>query len=424
MNYVLMHKRKPVAEIKLDKQTSSISKIGEVFAKEHVPLGIEVKKGQINRGGLNEWWKSRSIPATRVGIEQLLETLNIRSTENLLDKSYGLSLSDQYWICPTNSNLKWDDINFFHHTFSEDVGNILFDMEYKKENINLLSPDNTSDGWLKKKWKIIDGKRVLIKGGSGATQQEPYNEVFASKICERLGIPHIPYSLMIQENYPYSMCENFIDSDTELISAWYVMQTEKKQNHVSVHQHYLNCCECLEIPDVEEFIDKMIVLDYLIANEDRHQYNFGVIRNAETLAFIGASPIFDSGTSLWHDRPLSLINANQKKTCKPFKNNHEDQLKLVQSFDWFEPVALYDIESEFHDITKDSLFIDDKRKDRISFAFRDRMDMLLEYVNVHSKERYFSGLDVSNDVKKDVKYTGEVKPIKNNKKNKFRDVER
>lgn len=236
--------------------------------------------------------------------------------------------------------------------------------------------------------------------------------MFASKICERLGISHIPYSLMLQENYPYSICENFITPDTELISAWYVMQTKKKENDVSVYQHYLNCCERLEIPDVDEFIDKMIVLDYLIANEDRHQNNFGVIRNAETLEFIGSSPIFDSGTSLWQSKPLSLINANSKITCKPFKNNHEDQLRLVQSFDWFEPNALYDIESEFHEITKDSLFVDDKRKNCISFAFRDRVDMLLEFVNIHSKEKYFSGLDVSSDVKKDVKYSGKIKSTK------------
>lgn len=28
-----------------------------------------------------------------------------------------------------------------------------------------------------------------MKGGSGATQQEPYNEVLASSVMERLGIP-------------------------------------------------------------------------------------------------------------------------------------------------------------------------------------------------------------------------------------------
>lgn len=35
----------------------------------------------------------------------------------------------------------------------------------------------------------MNGKRCLIKGGSGATWQEPYNEVIASRIMERLHIP-------------------------------------------------------------------------------------------------------------------------------------------------------------------------------------------------------------------------------------------
>ncbi len=55
VNYILMHKNKAVVEIKLDDQTSSISSIGEVFAKEHVPLGVQVIENQIDRGHLNEW---------------------------------------------------------------------------------------------------------------------------------------------------------------------------------------------------------------------------------------------------------------------------------------------------------------------------------------------------------------------------------
>lgn len=408
-----MHKKIPVAEIKIDSHTSSISSIGEVFDEEHVPLGVPSRKGVIDRGLLNDWWTSRSIPASRSGIKQALDKLNITATQKLLEKSFGLSLSDQYWIRSEKDNLNWDDVNFFHNQFSEDVGNLLFNIEFEKEKFDLMSPDNTSDGWLKKKWKIKNGDRVLIKSGSGATQQEPYNEVFASKICEQLGIPHIPYSLMIQDDYPYSVCENFITPTTELISAWYIMQTEKKQNHISVYQHYLNCCERLEIPDMKEFLDRMIVLDYLIVNEDRHQNNFGVIRNAETLEFIGASPIFDSGTSLWHSKPLSLIGANQKVNCKPFKNNHEDQIKLVQSFDWFEPAALNGLEDEFYDITNNSLFIDEKRKQRITLAFRNRVDTLLEFINMKSKGKYIRGIDVSNDVKKDVQYSGELKLKKN-----------
>ena len=84
----------------------------------------------------------------------------------------------------------------------------------------MISPDNTPDGWLKKKWAILDGRRCLIKGGNGATQQEPYNEVLASILMDRLGIAHVPYTLMVQEGYPYSVCRDFITPDTELIPAF------------------------------------------------------------------------------------------------------------------------------------------------------------------------------------------------------------
>lgn len=186
-SYTLIHKNEQVAEIELDVETVSISAIGQVYAKQHVPVGIPVKKGKIDRGALNEWWRGRAIPASRDGIREVLLELNLPTTPKLLDKSYGLSLSDQYWIRPSASGLIWSDINFFDNFFSEDVGNVLFG-KGSSDTMSLMSPDNTTDGWLKKKWTIIDGKRFLVKGGSGATQQEPYNEVIASKIMDRLGI--------------------------------------------------------------------------------------------------------------------------------------------------------------------------------------------------------------------------------------------
>ncbi len=67
----------------------------------------------------------------------------------------------------------------------------------------------------------------------------------------------------------------------------------KKPNHISLYRHYLNCCERLGIPGMEKSLDEMMVLDYLIANEDRHQNNFGAIRRADTLQYLGAAPIFD-----------------------------------------------------------------------------------------------------------------------------------
>ena len=41
--YILMHKDNPVAALEIDEASGVISAIGEVYAEEHIPLGITVK---------------------------------------------------------------------------------------------------------------------------------------------------------------------------------------------------------------------------------------------------------------------------------------------------------------------------------------------------------------------------------------------
>ncbi|MBU9737052.1 excisionase [Diplocloster agilis] len=404
--YILMHREIPVAEIRLDSAAGSVSAVGEVWNPAHIPVGIPVKRGRIDRAALNEWWRGRAIPASRAGLRQALEELHISSPQMLLEKCLGLSLSDQYWICPADRKVSWHEVNFFENPFSEDVGNILFGNPSGGGAVSLMSPDNTSDGWLKKKWTIIDGKRCLLKGGSGATQQEPYNEALASRIMERLHIPHVPYTLTVQEDYPYSVCEDFITPDSELVTAWYIMQTQPKPNHISVYQHYRNCCESLGIPGVRDSLDRMLVLDYLIVNEDRHQNNFGAVRNARTLEWIGCAPIYDSGTSLWFDKPPAMISAGAKAPSKPFKTTHDEQIKLVSSFEWLDLTGLAGIEEELRELVKGSLFIDTARADALCAALRGRVERLSQVVD--SRRSFYPVDDRIDDVTEDVAYSGET----------------
>ena len=84
LKYTLMHKRIDVAEIELDDATGFIQKIGTVYAPEHLPVGIPVRKGMADRAAMNAWWTDRSIPASRSGVREALETLEITSTKMLL----------------------------------------------------------------------------------------------------------------------------------------------------------------------------------------------------------------------------------------------------------------------------------------------------------------------------------------------------
>ena len=380
MKYRLMHKTIPVLQMDLDEVTGAVAAAGEIFAPDRVPVGIAVKDRRVDRAALHHWWTRRSIPASRSGLHEALEIMHVSSPQSLIPRGYGLSLSDQYWALPEGMHLKWENINFFHNEFSDDVGDILFGKTPGKHPFNLVSPDNTSDGWLQKKWAILDGKRCLIKGGSGATRQEPYNEILASEIMRRLGVPHIPYTLTFIEGYPCSICENFITPETELISAWYIMQTRKRDNRVSLYRHFLDCCSALGIPDIRGALDKMLTVDYLIANEDRHFGNFGAIRNADTLEWIGLAPVFDSGTSLWHDKPTPMIRPLFKSLAKPFCSSHEEQIKLIGGFEWLQFSALESVDASFEAILANAPFLDDFRRRVLCSAPGKRAEMLADHI--------------------------------------------
>lgn len=374
MNCKLMHKRIAVADLELDDTTGLIQKIAAVYEPKHLPVGVSIRNGYADRGALNEWWADRSIPASRSGVREALESLNVANTKMLLLRCFGLSLSDQYWICATDSQLTWDQINFFHNAFSDDVGDVLFGKPVRGKKFDFSSPDNTSDGCLKKRWKIIDGKRCLIKGGSGLQRQQPFNEVIATEIMKRLAIPHVPYTLLWDGNEPYSVCEDFVTADTELISAWRIMQTSKKSNNISVYQHFVNCCKELGAPDVVPALDRMIVLDYLIANEDRHLNNFGLLRNAETLEWIGFAPIFDSGSSLGYDKLATEIRSEHGIICKPFKKRHAEQIKLVSDFGWIDFEKIEDIGG----VIKET-FADERARERVG---ESRIAAIADSVNI------------------------------------------
>jgi|GEM_PF-4014044 len=81
------------------------------------------------------------------------------------------------------------------------------------------------------------------------------------------------------------------------------------------------------------------------------------------------APIYDSGTSLWHDTQF----VGQAPKSKPFRSAHVEQIKLVRDVGWFEHCALYGISDECSKIFAKSEFIDEKRRDALTRAIEDRV---------------------------------------------------
>lgn len=406
MKCKLMHKNIPVASLEFDEITGVFTKIYDVINPSHLPVGIPTVNGIADRRELHAWWMARAIPSSRLGLKEALEKMNVSGTAEMLGKSFGLNLSDQYWVLPDEISLDWHSINFFENEFSEDIGNILIGIKNDSDDINYMSPDSASDGWLKKKWRIVDGDRVLFKAGSGSYQQEPYNEVLATAIMKRLGIPCAEYTLTLIGDKPYSACGDFITSETELVTAHNILKSVKKPNNKSVYEHYIDCCKKLGIADVRHSINQMLILDFIIVNEDRHLNNFGLIRNAGTLEYISAAPVYDNGTSMWFNTATKSIKAGAREIgSKPFKTNHADQIKLVTDFSWLDINKLKGVDEEFAEILETSEHMDAVRKDTLCRMLNSRIEMLKNAMNQTIK--YISVQDIGEDVEEDIAYSGQ-----------------
>lgn len=371
MKYDLMHKDVPVAEVVLD-DDGYLARVDRVLCKEHLPVGTCVK-GFLDGNAIRHWWSSRSIPASRSGIRDALYRLGIRTTGVLLERCMGLSLSDQYWIRRSGDDVEWADVNFFDNAFSEDVGDLLFGNTYATGEFNFCSPDNTSDGVLNKRWKIVDGERHLLKAGSGQVMQEPFNEVIATMLMESQEVECCHYDLVWIGGYPYCSCRDFINSSQDLVTASNLLASSPRRNDESAMGHFIRLCGEAGI-DAVPFLDRMLVVDYIMMNNDRHLSNFGLIRDAITLDYVGMAPIYDTGTALGCLLRTGDIPLRLDRSCKPFAKDFDSQLSLVSSLDWFDPDAAMGILPDVESLLSLNGFIGEERASRIKAILSDRID--------------------------------------------------
>lgn len=353
MKCILMNKNTEVLVAEYDIELSTFSYIYEVKNIDYAPLIVKLAylKDRNIRTELTEWFIGRGIPSFRDDLDLLLAKLGVTTAKELLDKAFGLSLSDQYWIKPFDDDISYKDINFFEHDFkASDFTNAIFSNsnDYSTK-LSLISPNNTTDGRLKKTWIIENNKRYLLKGGYKNEVMQPFNEVLASMICEHLNFYHTKYELTTVSNKIVSKCECFINEDTELITAYQILHNNC--NKENAYLEYIKILEREGIKDARERIEDMFILDFLIMNEDRHLYNFGIIRDVNTLKWLDVAPIFDNGQS------LNILDYNDEEVIikgegRFFYNieNFDNITKYVKNFKRYDLTKLDGVVEDFENL--------------------------------------------------------------------------
>ena len=132
----------------------------------------------------------------------------------------------------------------------------------------------------------------------GIYGHECVNELIVSRLLDLLEIPHVDYQLIHawikigEREYKTWICasENFRkpNEDKMAFDMFYDLEKKGSESPIEFAARY----------GWEQYIYRMMLVDYLVANRDRHGSNIEVLRTQDR-ASVRLAPLFDQGVSLF-----------------------------------------------------------------------------------------------------------------------------
>lgn len=248
---------------------------------------------------LRDWLSSRMLSLSRENAKQIYAAFNLEQSNSTSARvkfslaCKALSLQDSYWIKSENDATNWGDNDLKVNRFSEIV-DIALSGNYPSVTENLKNPQLTTKGLFRKAW-IRDKGLWLIKADRTDSSLHARMEVLASDILKCVKsdtLTFVEYELTEVNGETVSKCMNFSKKHYSFVEAREVMLYCSATGVDFLHW--------LEDNGINGFAD-VPVIDYLVANTDRHTENYGFLMDNRTGCLVGFQKLFDFNLALVSD---------------------------------------------------------------------------------------------------------------------------
>jgi hypothetical protein len=235
---------------------------------------------------LEYWLEKRGIDLDRINSRLLRKALGFRTRDisEIVLKVNGANLTDFYWFkSDDEENMKFSDIKFSKNDFFESAlyGDIkAFNLDYSR------TPELTNTGSYEKGWNLENHSWWLYKKG---TREEIFSELFTYTLGKHLGFDMAIYKLAGDS----IKSKNFVSKVREFYEPISHYIGEDNDDYTSIFNILLDINKSIALQYVV-----IIYLDTLVINFDRHNDNFGFIRNRSDGNIIRLAPNFDNNLSL------------------------------------------------------------------------------------------------------------------------------
>lgn len=254
----------------------------KVINHNMLPLYLNLTKN------VQKWLETRAIDSHRANSRLLKKALRLTERDDIgsVLSVNAVTIADNYWIKPIDSDLTYADVRFNNDYFANLALTGNYDSFTKAANSkNSRTPELTNTGSFEKCWKLIDGEWWMYKK---ANHEEMFSELFIYHLGIELGFNMAEY----KRGNGVIKTKDFTDNA--------MVNFEPAFNFMNDNEDYIATINALRdlCPDCICDYVKMIFLDTICANPDRHTFNFGILRDTETGDVLGLAPNFDNNMAL------------------------------------------------------------------------------------------------------------------------------
>ena len=236
----------------------------------------------------DRWLASRAIDHRRPNSRLLKKALRLVEKDDISTVIHvnGATITDNYWIRELGSELTYSDVKFSDDYFSNLALKGNYDSFNKAANSKRSkTPELTNVGSFEKCWKLRDGKWWMYKK---ASHDEMFSELFVYELGCALGMNMAVY----QRGEACIKSLDFTDAAR--------VNFEPASTFMGDNEDYIEVVKALEkiCPNAIPDYIRMIFMDTICANPDRHTNNFGLMRDTQTGDLIGFAPNYDNNMAL------------------------------------------------------------------------------------------------------------------------------
>lgn len=241
-----------------------------------------------NTGNVEKWLEIRAIDCHRANSRLLKKALRLTEKDDVSTvlSVNAVTITDSYWIKPLDSDLTYEDVRFDNDYFANLALTGNYDSFNRVANSKTSkTPELTNIGSFEKCWKLKNGQWWMHKK---ANHDEMFSELFIYRLGVEFGFNMAEY----ERGKGFIKTKDFTDNATVNFEPAYSLLGDD-EDYIKTLKMLKKLC-----PDAVGDYVRMLFLDTICANPDRHTFNYGVLRDADSGRVLGLAPNFDNNMAL------------------------------------------------------------------------------------------------------------------------------